>query len=474
MFVSPKTWLTKSSQVMLLLFVSLIGANVVLGQSQSNAADLQGFVKDATGAVVPNATVTARNPTTNASRTATTNEEGRYQIVNLTPGDYEITVEAPNFKKAVLTKVTLTVGQRADVDVSLETGQITESVTISDATAEIVETSKTAIATTIDQQRIDNLPINERNYLAFALTTSTVGRDNGRPIGPAPTTGLNFGGQRGRSNLVQVDGADNTDNSVNASRSTVSQEAVQEFQVVTNSFAPEFGRSSAGIVNVVTKSGTNDFHGNIFGFLRDKRFQARNPFAPILKPAFRRTQYGVTVGGPLDRDRTFFFFAFEQRRRDESGFFTSNVSQGLGSTVSIPITGLGVQTFRNLTPAQVSYINSLLGTGNAALIGAAVNYAYLASSGGTTGLTGTNPLLSAGGAIPAGQTIGSRFLLTGAPVPVGTTGLNGLPIAFRPLNDLQRIFPIVERTTFNSIRLDHLITKDHQLTMRFGYNPSRI
>src|SRR6185295_15957158 len=185
----------------------------------------------------------------------------------------------------------------------------------------------------------------------------TVGRDNGRPIGPAPTTGLNFGGQRGRSNLVQVDGADNTDNSVNASRSTVSQEAVQEFQVVTNSFAPEFGRSSGGIVNVVTKSGTNDFHGNIFGFLRDKSFQARNPFAPIEKPDFRRTQYGVTLGGPLDRDRTFFFFAFEQRRRDESGFFTSNVSQGLGSSVTIPITGLPVQTFRNITPAQAPYIN---------------------------------------------------------------------------------------------------------------------
>ena len=121
MFVSSKTWLIKSSQVTLLLFVSLICANGALGQSQSNAADLQGFVKDATGAVVPNATVTARNPATNASRTATTNEEGRYQIVNLTPGAYEITVEAPNFKKAVLTKVTITVGQRADVDVSLGT-----------------------------------------------------------------------------------------------------------------------------------------------------------------------------------------------------------------------------------------------------------------------------------------------------------------------------------------------------------------
>ena len=477
MFASSTQWLNPSIRLAILLLVTAVGgllsSSVALGQTQSNAADLQGVVRDQSGAVVNGATVTARNVGTNTSKTTTTNDDGGYLIVNLVPGDYEVTIEAANFKKSVLPDVKLTVGQRADLDIALEVGQVSEVVTVSGASAELVETSKTAIATTVDLQRIENLPINERNYLAFALTTSTVGRDNGRPIGPAPTTGLNFGGQRGRSNLVQVDGADNTDNSVNASRSTVSQEAVQEFQVVTNSFAPEFGRSSGGIVNVVTKSGTNDLHGNVFGFIRDKNFQARNPFSPIEKPAFRRTQYGVTLGGPLDRDRTFFFFAFEQRRRDESGFFTSNVAQGLGGSVSIPITGLGVQTFRNLTPQQVTYINGLLATGNAALIGAAVNYAYLASSGGTTGLTGTNPLLSAGGAIPAGQVIGSRFLLTGQPVPVGTTGTNGLPIAFRPLNDLQRIFPIVDRTTFSSLRIDHLITKDHQFSIRGGYNPSR-
>jgi hypothetical protein len=250
MFDSLRSFLIRSLQMTSLALLTVLCSAVAFGQAQSNAANLQGFVRDTSGAVVPNATVTARFPGTNVSRTTTTNDEGFYRLINLTPGDYDITVEAQNFKKAVLSKVTVTVGQQADVDVQLEPGQITESVTISDATAEIVETSKTAVATTIDQQRINNLPINERNYLSFALTTSTVGRDNGRPIGPAPTTGLNFGGQRGRSNLVQVDGADNTDNSVNASRSTVSQEAVQEFQVVTNSFAAEFGRSAGGVVNV--------------------------------------------------------------------------------------------------------------------------------------------------------------------------------------------------------------------------------
>lgn len=490
MFASPTQWLKPLIRITALMILTvvcgLLGSGIAFGQTQSNAADLQGVVRDPSGAVVSGATVTARNPGTNTTKTTTTGEDGAYLIVNLTPGDYDVTVEAPNFKKAVLPNVTLTVGQRADLDVALEVGQVSEVVTILGATAELVETSKTAVATTVDQQRIDNLPINERNYLSFALTTSTVGRDNGRPIGPAPTTGLNFGGQRGRSNLVQVDGADNTDNSVNASRSTVSQEAVQEFQVVTNSFAPEFGRSSGGVVNVVTKSGSNDFHGNVFGFIRDKDFQARNPFAPIAKPDFRRTQYGVTLGGPLDRDRTFFFFAFEQRRRDESGFFTSNVAKGLTGSATIPvIPGLNpiARTFSNITPQQAAYINGLLAAGTPAAICGARAYAFFASSGGSTGLTGSNPLTSPndGSGCPAispvlGPTtaIGSRFILSGAPIPVGTTNAAGQFIAFRPLNNLQKIFPVTDRTTYNSFRLDHMITKDHQFNFRFGYNPSQI
>ena len=484
MFLSFKSRLIGSFQIPCLITILLLCANSAFGQAQSNAADLQGTVRDSTNAVVANAAVTARNPATNISRDTTSNDEGFYRLINLPPGEYEVTVEAPNFKKAVLPKVVVTVGQAAELNVTLEPGQITESVTISDATSEIVETSKTAVATTIDQQRINNLPINERNYLSFALTTSTVGRDAGRPIGPAPTTGLNFGGQRGRSNLVQVDGADNTDNSVNASRSTVSQEAVQEFQVVTNSFAPEFGRSAGGVVNVVTKSGTNDLHGNMFGFLRHKSFQARNAFAPVADPPFTRTQYGFTIGGPFRKERTFFFFAFEQRKRNESGFFTSNVAAGLTGSATIPvIPGLNpiARTFTNITPAQAAFINGLLAQGTPTSICTARAYAFLASSGGTTALTGSNSLLSPndGSGCPAISpilpgAIGSRFILSGAPVISNTTNAAGQLIAFRPLNNLQRVFPVTDDTTFNSFRLDHIITPSHQFSFRFGYNPSEI
>ena len=488
MFVSFKSWLVSSCRITFLLAISLaavsVAPTVALGQTQSNAADLQGTVRDATGAVVTNATVTARNPATNLSRTATTNDDGFYRIVNLPPGDYEVTVEAPNFKRLLLSNVTLTIGQAAEVNPKLEPGEITESVTVSDATSQIVETTKTAIATTVDQQRINNLPINERNYINFTTLTSTVGRDAGRPIGPAPTTGLNFGGQRGRSNLVQVDGADNTDNSVNASRSTVSQEAVQEFQVVTNSFAAEFGRSAGGVVNVVTKSGTKDFHGNVFGFLRHRSFQARNAFAPIEDPPFTRTQYGFTLGGPFNPEHTFFFFAFEQRKRNESGFFTSNVAPGLTASATIPvIPGLNpiARTFNNITPAQAAFINTLVAAGTPTSICGARAYAFFASSGGTTALTGSNSLTSPndGSLCPAISpilpgAIGPRFILSGAPVPSNTVNAAGEFIAFRPLNGLQRIFPVTDDTTFNSFRLDHLITKSNQFTFRFGYNPSEL
>ena len=486
MVLSLNAWRRTFMQVLFVCLTIIACVGLALSQAQSNAADLQGVVRDPNAAVVTNASVTARNVGTNDTRETTTNEEGFYKIVNLPPGEYELTVKAQNYKTAVIQSVRVTVGQTANQDIPLEVGDISVTVNVTSASPNMVETTGTSVASTVDQQRIENLPINERNYLSFALITSTVGRDNGRPIGPAPTSGLNFGGQRGRSNLVQVDGADHTDNAVNASRSTVSQEAVQEFQVVTNSFAPEFGRSAGGVVNVITKSGTNDLRGNVFGFLRDKSFQARNAFAPVAKPPFNRKQYGFTIGGPLAKDRTFFFFSFEQRRRNESGFFTSNVAQGLTASATIPvIAGLNpiARTFNNITAAQAGFINTLVGSGVVANICAARAYGFFASSGGSTALTGSNPLTSPndGSGCPAispilGPTtaIGSRFFLSGAPVPVGTTNAAGAFIAFRPLQDLQRIFPVTDQTTFNSFRLDHQITKDHHFTFRFGYNPSTI
>lgn len=459
-------------------FGAALTASIAFGQAAVSTSDLVGTVVDPNDAVVAGATVTARNSATGFTRTVTTGSDGSYSLIGLPPGEYEITAEAPTFKKVAISPVRLTVGQSAELRVKMEIGTPDVVVNVSGDSVELIETTRTNVSNTIDSERIENLPINERSATGFALTISTVGRDNGRPIGPAPTSGLNIGGQRGRSTQVNVDGADFTDNSINAARSTVSMEAVQEYQITTNSYLPEFGRATGGIVNVVTKRGTNAFSGNVFGFIRHKSIQARNAFAPVIdddpekKPPYTRVQYGFTFGGPLVKDRMHFFLSHEQRRRQESGFFTSDIigAQTASITIGAPFLPLA-QTFNNLTPAQVSYIQTTLPTSPSV----ALAYAHLASIGGGTALNGTSSLINflPGLGVPQGQPVGQRFLLSGAPVPL-TRNANGELVAFRPLNQLSRIFPISEGSTFTSIRFDHLIADGHQFALRAGYNPSTI
>jgi len=472
----------KTAKLLVLLAVTMVFATAAVAQVQSAAADLRGTVTDPTGAVVAGATVTARGVGTGISRTATSDSEGAFQMIGLPPGEYGVTAEAASFKKIVLSGIRLTVGQAAELTIKLEVGEASAIVNVTGDDVQLVETTRTNVSNTIEQVRINNLPINERSATGFALTLSTVGRDNGRPIGPAPTSGLNIGGQRGRSTLVQVDGADFTDNSINAARSTVSQEAVQEYQVTTNSYMPEFGRATGGIVNVVTRRGTQDFSGNLFGFIRHKTIQSRNALAPLIdgnpdkKPPYTRAQYGGTLGGPLIPDRMFFFFSMEQRRRQESGFFTGDIVGGGTQFIDIGTPFLPqTQRFTNLTAAQVSYIQAALGSGNAAQVQRAVAYAHLASAGGQTALNGASSLVNflPGLGVGQGQVVGGRFILSGAPVPL-TRNSAGQYVAFRPLSQLSRVFPISEDTTFSSLRVDSTLAPNHQLSLRFGYNPSRI
>jgi outer membrane receptor protein involved in Fe transport len=480
MKVTSSEFFAKTAKLASVLAAIVIFAAAGMAQSQAAAADLSGTVTDPTGAVVSGASVTARGVGTGITRTTTTNAEGTFTFVSLPPGDYEITAEAANFKKSVLSGIKLTVGQAAELTIKLEVGEASAIVNVTGDDIQLIETTKTNVSTTIEQVRINSLPINERSATGFALTISTVGRDNGRPVGPAPTSGLNIGGQRGRSTQVNVDGADFTDNSVNAARSTVSQEAVQEYQVTTNSYMPEFGRATGGIVNVVTKRGTDEFSGNIFGFIRHKSIQARNAFAPLIdndpnkKPGYTRAQYGLTLGGPIAKGQTYFFASFEQRRRQESGFFTGDIVGGATSSLSIGAPFLPfTNNYTGLTPAQVSYLQGELTSGVPARISAAISYATLASAGTQTALNGTSTLISPGGAITAGTVIGPRFFLSGTPVPL-TRDAAGNFIAFRPLAQLQKIFPIADATTYSSLRIDHTGNANNQFSMRVGFNPSRI
>ena len=193
-------------------------------------------MKDPKGSAVANATVTVSDVAKGLARTATSDGQGGYSVRQLSPGIYTVTVDAAGFAKVEDKDVNITVGGLVDLPVALAVASGKEVIEVT-SQAELVETSRTSTTNTIGERRIDNLPINGRNYINFTLTDSQVVRDNAPNTGAAPTSGLNMSGQRARSNLVNVDGADATDNSVNGVRSTVSQEAVQEFQIITNSYS---------------------------------------------------------------------------------------------------------------------------------------------------------------------------------------------------------------------------------------------
>lgn len=426
-------------------------------------AELHVTVKDPKGAVVRNATVAVRNEAQNFERSTTSNVNGEYQFLSLPPGRYAVSVEAAGFAKIVAQNVTVTVGQVAELPVMLQVAAASETVSVS-AEAELVETQRTSTTTTINQERIENLPINGRNYINFALTDSQVERDIAPSIGAAPTSGLNFSGQRARANLVNVDGADAVDNSVNGIRSTVSQEGVQEFQIVNNSYAPEYGRASGGVVNIITKSGSNQFHGDVFGYLRNRNLQATNPFSfnaagKVSDPAYTRVQAGTAFGGPIVKDKTFYYFSFETTRRHETGF--SNIGANNFGLVPFDTSRVGMSFGTlDLTPDQIGFLTnpSVLQLEQASLPFAQAVGRYAAAAGAASGV-------ALNGVVP--QTIP---LLGGLPLFPSSGAL--LPASFVPMNSLIGNYPIFEGTSLYSLRLDHKISSNQQLMLRGGVSPS--
>src|SRR5438105_7063105 len=342
------------------LLVAMILLSAVAFAQSIASAQLSGTVKDPKGAVVPGATVTAHDSAKNFERSTVSDANGDYQLLQLPPGAYTITVDAKGFAKFTDRSLPLTVGETALLPVTLS---ISTSETVEvNARAETIETQRTSSTNTIQQQRIDNLPINGRNYINFTLTDSEASRDVAPSIGAAPTSGINFGGQRARSNLVNLDGMDQVDNSVNGIRSTIPQDAVQEFQIIDNGYAAEYGRAAGGVVNIVSRSGNNDFHGTAYAYLRNRYIQATNPFSNVNQPAYTRVQPGFTLSGPIKKDRAYWFLAYEGNFRQETGFSTIGANNfGLVPFDASALFGApaGTAVFQ-LTPQQAQFIGSNL------------------------------------------------------------------------------------------------------------------
>ena len=487
---------------------------VVLGVSpafsQVNTATLSGVVTDPQGLVLRGAKITVTSAATGSERNAVADDNGHYSVLSLIPGEYKVRVEGgANFAPYENPAVTVTVGTETLLNIPLTLGTQTQVVSVTTESAPI-ETTRSESAQTLDERQIDNLPINGRNYINFTEINSQTTRDNSNAIGPAPNSGLSISGARARGNMVSIDGADAVDNSVNGIRSTVSQEAVQEFQMILSNYNAEYGRASGGVVNIVTKSGGNDFHGDIFGYLRNKAFQARNPFSgevnsagdlvPV-KQAYTRVQTGFTAGGALKKDKTFYFLSYEYTQREETGFSSIGegdfgVTTGLVPCIPAPL---------SMTPSQLGFYQGALGllTGSGAactnsnpqiqgqisgleqaavVTGASTNVAVNADlnknvDGTTIPMT---TLLGFPSAIP-----GSKYFPSPVPCPVGTQvnsviclpngqGIVPLPTSYVGLDAIRGNFPIMEKTSLWSARLDQKWNPHNSSFLRVGVSPSEV
>ena len=407
-------------KVFCLLSALGLGALPALAQARSSSADLTGVVLDPSKSFVRGATVTATNLATGLARSGISDAGGVYRIPLLPPGFYEVKIEANGFNMQIKKGVTLTVGQTLTLNFEMTNGGAKAAVVV-ETDGPLVETERTHQASTITQRPINNLPINGRNFLDFARLTPGVTEESPTitsvQVGALTTSGLSFGGQNGRANSVQIDGVDNNDTVSNGVRPTISQEAVSEFQINRGGYNAEFGRATGGVINIISKSGANQFHGNIYNYFRNERLDARNAFAARMPqdPPFRRNQPGFTFGGPIRKDKTFYFTAYEGLIRRESAFTTI----------------LADPSILQPTPGQQDLITTLIGSGAPALVA-------------------------------QGQQL--QALLTTSPDSPFPLNRNN----FKLLSSSNGAFPILQTSSTGSLRVDHGLSEQDFIFFRYS------
>jgi len=334
-----------------LLVLTVFSWSAALAQSTAGLAGISGVVRDATGAVIPNAKVVVSNPSKGIVRNLTTNDAGLFTAPALAPSPgYSVTVDAPGFTRYEAKGLELLVGQDMSLNVDLAVATSATQVEVT-AAAPLVEDTKTDVSQVIGTKQIDELPINGRRVDSFVLLTPGVTNDG-------YYGNLSFRGMAGNTSFL-LDGIDNTEQyyNENAGRTRIatqiSQDAVQEFQVVSSNFTAEYGRASAGVVNTVTRSGTNDLHATAFWFFRNRTLNARDRYAAFNPPEVRH-QAGASLGGPLRKDKLFYFFNTEIQRRNFP------IAGSLNRPSVIDFTGHFIGCGAPATPAQCAAINSIL------------------------------------------------------------------------------------------------------------------
>jgi hypothetical protein len=339
----------------ILFLLSALGLSLNLSanaQQTIAAASLSGRVEDANSAGIPAAKLVAKNSGTNQIYHAVTDNDGRFRFAYLPVGNYEISCEQAGYAPTIQ-KLTTTIGQALEVIIQLNVATVSAQVDITSDNITGVEIGRTQVAETVTPRDVEKLPLNGRNFLDLALLIPGVSRTNTGSVqrfaetSAVPGTGISIAGQRNLNNSFVVDGSSANDDAADLAGSYYSQEVIREFQVVTSGAVAEFGRATGGFVNIITQSGTNNYRGKIYGFLRNDKFDARSPVSiSSEKDPLTQTQYGASFGGPIIKDKTFFFSNFEQTRRNDTSIITispTNVAAINNRLTQIGYRGPGIE-----------------------------------------------------------------------------------------------------------------------------------
>lgn len=437
---------------------------------------MTGTVTDPSGAAIANASVRLTQPDRGFQRSVTTDETGEYRFTGLAPANYELTISASGFESVAAQRVTVAVGQITVADFQLSLSKVEQNITVT-AAPPVVNVEQAQQGNSISDQYITDLPINRRDYLTFTLlapgvsNSTRIASDQDFRVKQTPQSGLSFYGSNGRGNSVTVDGGEANDDAGGV-RLNVSQDAVQEFQINRSNYSAELGGASGASINIVTKSGTNNLHGSVYGYFRNDALDARDPFAftnalgptspfsftaqgqPI-KNSLSRQQFGGTAGFPIQKNKTFLFVSFEGLHEDSQNAvpLLTNTSVFAGPTAAAP-TLFPVSDPR---AAQQAIVSGLVAEGNG------VNVPCLSQfNPGAPPTIVTLPAAICGGALEQALTVSPA---TG--ISLYQNAVNNFLIGQLEANG--GLFPYNTREYLTSVRLDHQFGEHDQAFLRYSY-----
>lgn len=423
--------------------LALVSFQCVIAQT---TGVIRGTVKDPSGAVIGGAKITTILQATNATRTAISDIRGEYVFPTLPVGKYTVEIEATGFKKYSNRDLDVTIGHVIIVDAPLELGEISQVIT-ADAKAPLVETSSTQLGAVVNETTVTNLPLNARDTYQLLQLQPGVQSQQGYDLfaGSERAGVVSVNGGRGRSNNFNVNGGDGNDQFIGVPAIQPSPDTIQEFRVLTNTFDAEYGRNSGAVVNVVTKGGTNEFHGNLYEFFRNRALNTRG-FFDSEKPDFKQNQYGGTFGGPIKKNRTFFFGSYEARR----------IVQGISSDlVTVPTAAERTGDFS----AGSTFYGALSTDYTAGILNARPGCAGAVAAGG-------------GAPIASGTDYASIFPGNKIPTacfdPTAVDLMNQfVPLANRGDSQYQSVPGQRDRDHQGTLRIDHMINDSQQLNFYY-------